>query len=109
MFRVQRGSDPIMFEITGWTAKEKTGSYRGTLVKIIALTTFIFITKGEINYQCIDSHVQNVSLVPRLPYTVGDSSRKPRHDRRCDFDYTIEFRFNHVISRIYIDISESGN
>ena len=45
-FRVQRGSDPIVFEITGWTAKERTGSYRDTVVKITALTTIIFITNG---------------------------------------------------------------
>ena len=109
MFRVQRGSDPILFEITGWTAKEKTGSYRHTVVKITALTTIIFITNGEISYPCFDQHVQNVSLTPRFPYKKGDSSRKPRHDRHCHFEIAIEVRFSHLIMRIYIDISESGN
>ena len=44
-----------------------------------------------------------------MPLTEGDSSRKPRHDRRCYFEFAIEVRFSHVISLIYIDISESGN
>ena len=58
-----------------------------------------------------DRPVQNVSLAPRLPYTEGDSSQKPRHDRRCHLshDFAIEVRFSHVISLIYVDISESGN
>ena len=42
-------------------------------------------------------------------YTEGDSSRKPRHDRRCHFEFAIEVRFNHVISLIHRDISQSGN
>ena len=33
-------------KITGWTAKERTGSYRDTMVKTIALTTMIFIANG---------------------------------------------------------------
>ena len=45
-FRAQRGSDPILLEITGWTAKERTGFYRDTVVKTTALTTIIFITNG---------------------------------------------------------------
>ena len=45
MFRSQRGSDPMLFEITGWTEKKITRSYRDTVVKTTALTTIIFITK----------------------------------------------------------------
>ena len=47
--------------------------------------------------------------MPRLPYNQGDFSQKPRHDRRRHFEFTIEVRLSHVISLIYIDISESGN
>ena len=65
----------MIFMKTG-TAKAKTGSYRGTVVKITAPTTIIFITNGEINHPCFDRCVQNVSLAPRLPYAglhkVGD-------------------------------------
>ena len=42
-FRAHRGLDPIPFEIMGWTAKERTGSYPDTLLKTIALTTIIVI------------------------------------------------------------------
>ena len=45
-FRAQRESDPIRFEITGWTAREGNGSYRDTVVKTTALTTIVFITNG---------------------------------------------------------------
>ena len=49
------------------------------------------------------------SLEPRLPYTEGDSSRKPRHDPQCHSEFSIDFIFSHMISHIYINISESGN
>ena len=108
-FRAQRGSDPTRFEITRWTAKEKIRSYRGPVVKITALTTTICTANVEINYPCFDRRVQNVSLAPRLPYTEGISSQKPRHNRRCHFQFAIEVRSSHGIRAIYIYIAESGN
>ena len=102
LFRAQRRSNLILSEITGWAARGRTGS----VVKTTALTTIIFITNGEISDPW---RVQNVSFAPRLTYTEGDSSRKPRHDRRCYFEFAIEARFSNVISFIYRDISESGN
>ena len=45
-FRASERSDPILFEITGWSAKERTRTYQDTVVKTTALTTIIFITNG---------------------------------------------------------------
>ena len=108
-FRVQRAPGPLLLEITGWTAKERTGSFGDTVVKTTALTTIIVINNWWISYPCFDRRVQNVSFGPKLPYTEGDSSRKPRRDRRCHFEFAIKVRFSQVISLIYINISESGN
>ena len=95
----------------GGLQRREPGSYQDPVVKTTALTTIIFITIGKISnrYPCFHWRVQNVSFAPMLPYTEGDSSRKPRHDCRCHFGFAIEVRLSHVISLIYIDISESGN
>ena len=108
-FRVQRGSDPILYEITGWTAKERTGSYRDSVVKTAALATIIFITNWWISYPCFDRRVQKCFICAYIALYRGDSLRKTRHEGRCYFEFAIEVRFSHVSSLIYIDIPESGN
>ena len=48
---------------------------------------------------CLDCHIPRGS--PRENHVC--------HDRRRNFEFPVEVRFSHMISHIYIDISESGN
>ena len=79
------------------------------MVKITALTTTIVITNEEISYPCFDRRVQNVSLAPRLPFTDGNPRENHVMIVAAILSSPLRSIFSHVISRIYIVISESEN